>query len=53
MTAFGGMYTVRGYDEYEIIADGGILTSIQYEYDLVQAEKARYGTDQAGNQKFD
>jgi len=25
MTSFGGMYSVRGYDEYEIVADGGIL----------------------------
>lgn len=36
MTSYGGMYSVRGYDEYEITADGGILTSIQYEYDLVR-----------------
>jgi hemolysin activation/secretion protein len=36
MTSFGGMYSVRGYDEYEIVADGGILASIQYEYDLVR-----------------
>ena len=36
MTSFGGMYTVRGYHEYEIVADGGILASIQYEYDLVR-----------------
>ncbi len=36
MTSFGGMYTVRGYDEYEIVADGGILASVQYEYDLVR-----------------
>jgi hemolysin activation/secretion protein len=36
MTSFGGMYTVRGYDEYEIIADGGILASIQYEYDIIR-----------------
>ena len=36
MTSFGGMYTVRGYEEYEIVADGGILASIQYEYDLVR-----------------
>lgn len=39
MTSFGGMYTVRGYDEYEIIADGGILASVQYEYDIIR--KAR------------
>jgi hemolysin activation/secretion protein len=40
MTSFGGMYTVRGYDEYEIIADGGLLASLQYEYDLIAANKA-------------
>jgi len=40
MTSFGGMYTVRGYDEYEIVADGGILASAQYEYDLVAADEA-------------
>jgi hemolysin activation/secretion protein len=36
MTSFGGMYSIRGYDEYEIVADGGILASLQYEYDLVR-----------------
>ncbi|MHC4155161.1 MAG: ShlB/FhaC/HecB family hemolysin secretion/activation protein [Planctomycetota bacterium] len=35
MTAFGGLYSVRGYDEYESVADGGILASLQYEFDLV------------------
>jgi hemolysin activation/secretion protein len=40
MTSFGGMYTVRGYDEYEIVADGGMLASIQYEYDLVRHNQA-------------
>ncbi len=40
MTSFGGMYTVRGYDESEIVADGGMLASIQYEYDYIAAEKA-------------
>jgi hemolysin activation/secretion protein len=41
MTAFGGMYTVRGYDEYEYIADGGILVSAQYELDLVKLEESQ------------
>ena len=41
MTAFGGMYSVRGYDEYEYIADGGILTSVQYEFDLVKYDEAQ------------
>jgi hemolysin activation/secretion protein len=46
MTTFGGMYTVRGYDESEIIADGGILTSLQYEYDLVRRSQVElFGTD--------
>jgi hemolysin activation/secretion protein len=36
MTTFGGMYTVRGYDEYEIVADGGILATLQYEFDLIK-----------------
>ncbi len=40
MTSFGGMYTVRGYDEYEIVADGGILASLQYEYDLIRSSQA-------------
>jgi hemolysin activation/secretion protein len=40
MTSFGGMYTVRGYDEYEIVADGGLLASIQYEYDLIRHYQA-------------
>jgi hemolysin activation/secretion protein len=41
MTAFGGMYSVRGYDEYEVIADGGILASAQYEFDLVKHEESK------------
>ena len=40
MTSFGGMYSVRGYREYEIVADGGILASVQYEYDLVRQNEA-------------
>jgi hemolysin activation/secretion protein len=36
MTAFGGLYSVRGYEEYELVADGGLLYSVQYEYDLVK-----------------
>jgi len=49
MTSFGGMYSVRGYDEYDIVADGGILASVQYEYDLVrhsQTVESEAGTDQ-------
>lgn len=47
MTSFGGMYTVRGYDEYEMVVDGGILASLQYEYDIIR--KARVGEYTAGN----
>ncbi len=38
MTTFGGMYSVRGYKESRIVADGGILASVQYEYDLVKRD---------------
>ncbi len=41
MTTFGGMYTVRGYDEFDIVADGGLLASAQYEYDLVKYDEAK------------
>ena len=41
MTLFGGMYTVRGYDEDEIVADGGILASLQYEFDIIKYSEAR------------
>ena len=40
MTTFGGLYSVRGYEEDEIVADGGILISVQYEFDLVKAGEA-------------
>ena len=40
MTTFGGLYSVRGYEEDEIVADGGILVSGQYEFDLVKAGEA-------------
>ncbi len=39
MTSFGGMYTVRGYQEDAIVADGGLLYSFQYEYDLIAKEE--------------
>ena len=55
MTSFGGMYTVRGYDEYEITADGGILASVQYEYDVVRksmVELAGEALDEADRKPF-
>jgi len=36
MMTFGGLYSVRGYKEYEVVADGGMILSAQYEYDLVK-----------------
>ncbi len=45
MTTFGGLYSVRGYDEYEVIADGGLLYSIQYEYDLIKHYQVAEGLD--------
>jgi hemolysin activation/secretion protein len=41
MTSFGGLYSVRGYKEYEIVADGGIIASAQYEFDLVKYEESQ------------
>ena len=35
MTSFGGLYSVRGYEEDEIVADGGILFRAEYEFDLI------------------
>jgi hemolysin activation/secretion protein len=51
MTAFGGMYTVRGYDEYELLADGGMFASGQYEFDVVKYEESKYGDD-TGSEKY-
>jgi hemolysin activation/secretion protein len=54
------MYSVRGYKEYEFIADGGILASAQYEFDLVRYEKTKGGyeketpaTENAKQRKFE
>lgn len=41
MTAFGGLYSVRSYDEDEIVADGGLLFSAQYEFDLVKYSQTK------------
>lgn len=51
MTSFGGMYTVRGYDEFEMVVDGGILASLQYEYDIIR--KARVDEYAAGDASED
>jgi len=54
MTTFGGFYSVRGYDEDEIVADGGILMSGQYEFDLVKHSESlenREATSKAGSEE--
>jgi hemolysin activation/secretion protein len=49
MTSFGGMYTIRGYDEYEIVADGGLISSLQYEYDLARKQQVDlFGQEEIG-----
>jgi len=50
MTSFGGMYSIRGYDEYELVADGGMFASGQYEFDLVKYEESKYLDDTEAEQ---
>jgi hemolysin activation/secretion protein len=50
MTTFGGLYSVRGYEEDEIVADKGALMSFQYEFDLVQYSKSGDGSDNESNE---
>jgi hemolysin activation/secretion protein len=45
MTTFGGLYSVRGYEEDEIVADGGLLVSGQYEFDLVKHGESKENTE--------
>jgi len=49
MTTFGGLYSVRGYEEDEIVADGGILLSGQYEFDLTKIGESK--RDQSSEQE--
>ncbi|MFB0553208.1 MAG: ShlB/FhaC/HecB family hemolysin secretion/activation protein [Phycisphaerae bacterium] len=54
MTTFGGFYSVRGYEEDEIVADGGILISGQYEFDLVKHRESlenREATSEADSEE--
>jgi len=54
MTTFGGFYSVRGYEEDEIVADGGFLISGQYEFDLVKHGESlenREVTSEAGSEE--
>jgi hemolysin activation/secretion protein len=45
MTTFGGLYSVRGYDEDEIVADGGIVVSAQYEFDLIKYDASKNASE--------
>jgi len=48
MTTFGGLYSVRGYEEDEVVADGGMLISVQYKFDQVKSyEQVRNRRDGA------
>jgi hemolysin activation/secretion protein len=51
MTTFGGLYSVRGYEEDEIIADGGLLFSAQYEFDLVKYWQSEAGDEAEAEQE--
>ena len=50
MTTFGGLYSVRGYEEDEIVADGGIIASGQYEFDIVKYNQSM-SNNQANSKK--
>jgi hemolysin activation/secretion protein len=48
MTTFGGLYSVRGYPEDALVADGGVLASLEYRRSLVRglgAEPPEKGRD--------
>jgi len=51
MTAVGGMYTVRGYKELEVISDEAVLASGQYEFDIVKYNEAKEGLSKAERAK--
>ncbi len=51
MTAIGGMYTVRGYKELEVIGDEAVLASGQYEFDIVKYNEAKEGLSRAERAK--
>lgn len=51
MTTFGGMYSVRGYKESAVVADGGVLASFQYEYDLVKHSQAKLAAKREPREK--
>jgi hemolysin activation/secretion protein len=34
LTSFGGLYSVRGYEQDEVLTDGGIIATAQYRFDV-------------------
>jgi len=46
MTSFGGLYSVRGYKESEIVSDGGYLLRGQYEFNLISPPKTTNKTSE-------
>jgi len=50
MTTFGGLYSIRGYEEDEVVADGGIIMSAQYEFDLVKYSESKQEQESGSNQ---
>jgi len=46
MTTFGGLYSVRGYKEDRIVADGGIIASLQYKFDLTKHQNYIIGAEE-------
>jgi hemolysin activation/secretion protein len=51
MTTFGGLYSVRGYEEDEIVTDGGMLVSGQYEFDLIKHGEAMENRETESEEK--
>jgi hemolysin activation/secretion protein len=49
MTTFGGLYSVRGYEEDEVIADRGAFLSFQYEFDIVKYYESEEGRENESN----
>jgi hemolysin activation/secretion protein len=50
MTTFGGLYSIRGYDEDGIVVDGGIVVSAQYEFDLVKYDASKNSAEAESDQ---
>jgi hemolysin activation/secretion protein len=53
MTTFGGLYSVRGYREDEIVADGGILAGLEYGFSLSRFLGFELPQEQGEVKRFD